>query len=108
MESAELEGLIAQLKRARGTEFVRLFRQADTTIGDQLRQQVSELKERQGKGLVVDVPQLALKYGLTLKTTFRMLEGSALPSGLCGLPRRSRPPGQTGLCDRSSTVTGAK
>lgn len=74
--------LIAQLRNARGQRFVKLFREADATIGERLRQEVNAKRASEGTVPIRFFGEMARRENLAVKTMFRMLEdGVALPSG---------------------------
>lgn len=83
MTNADTE-LIASLKTARGARWGELFKQADATVGEELRDQFRALKTANGCVTVMDIAKMAVRFNLPLRTTFHFLEDgqeAVLPSG---------------------------
>ena len=74
--------LILKMRSARGAYFASLFRQADATIGERLRNEVVAQRASSGVVSFRFLGMLAVRENLPVKTLFRMLEATpALPCG---------------------------
>lgn len=77
--------LITALSKARGQQYTNLFRQADATIGERLRNEIRQRwpGEKFADNItIMDIGKLAVREGLSLKTLCRMIEDKGcLPAG---------------------------